>query len=126
MLRNVQQQNCLTCHSGCFNCLLYHGFYKSEDEEPSDLGRFSGRFVDGRDACISMRTHAAGSFPEPVYAVLVQDRALLLAIAQQLLDDHFSGSLHERLLEAVGLDMHAENEKECATSRLPVIMVSLP
>jgi hypothetical protein len=73
-----------------------------------------------------LHVHAAGGFPEPVYAVLVQDRALLLAIAQQLLDDHFPGSLHERLLEAVGLEARQENEKEYATSRLPAIMVSLP
>jgi putative restriction endonuclease len=55
--------------------------------------------------------HAAGGFPEPIYAALAQDRALLLAIAQQLLDTHFPSSLHERLLEAVGLNLRQENEK---------------
>jgi hypothetical protein len=89
MLRNKQQQNCLTCHSGGFNCHFYHGFYMSEDEGPSYLGRFSGWFVDGQDACISMRTHAAGGLPEPLHAALAHDRSLLIAIAHQLLDEHF-------------------------------------
>jgi hypothetical protein len=50
-----------------------------------------------------LRVNAAGGFPQPIYETLAQDRALLLAIAQQLLDEHFPSSLHERLLEAVGL-----------------------
>jgi hypothetical protein len=36
-----------------------------------------------------LRVNAVGGFPEPVYETLAQDRALLIAIAQQLLDDHF-------------------------------------
>jgi hypothetical protein len=56
--------------------------------------------------------HTTGGFPEPIYAALVQDRSLLIAIAQQLLDDHFPSSLHGRLLEAVGLDMRQENAKK--------------
>jgi putative restriction endonuclease len=50
-----------------------------------------------------LRVNATGGFPEPIYTALTQDKALLLAIAQQLLDDHFPPSLHERLLEMVGL-----------------------
>jgi hypothetical protein len=52
-----------------------------------------------------LRVNAGGGFPEPVYEVLSQDRALLIAIAKQLLDDHLPSSLHERILEAVGLDV---------------------
>jgi len=45
----------------------------------------------------------SGSFPEPLYAALLQDRPLLIAIVQQLLNDHFPSRLHGRLLDAVGL-----------------------
>jgi hypothetical protein len=53
-----------------------------------------------------LRVHAVGGFSEPIHSALAQDRALLTAVAQQLLDDHFSPSLHERIREAAGLDVH--------------------
>jgi putative restriction endonuclease len=52
-----------------------------------------------------LRVHAAGGFPEPLYEALAQDRSLLFAIAQQLLDEHFPRSLHDCILEAVGLEL---------------------
>ena len=52
-----------------------------------------------------LRVNAAGGFPEPIYGVLSQDRPLLIAIAKQLLADHFSHTVHDRILETVGLDM---------------------
>lgn len=59
-----------------------------------------------------LRVHAVGGFPEPIYATLAQDRSLLLAIAHQLLDKHFPSSLHERILEAVGLELHQETHRK--------------
>ncbi|MGE0820800.1 MAG: hypothetical protein AB7G75_16245 [Candidatus Binatia bacterium] len=50
-----------------------------------------------------LRAHAVGGFPEPIYAVLAQDKSLLITIVNQLLEDHFSSSLHNRILEVVGL-----------------------
>jgi hypothetical protein len=52
-----------------------------------------------------LRVNAAGGFPEPIYEVLSQDGLLLIAIAKQLLVDHFSNTLHDRILETVGLDV---------------------
>lgn len=54
-----------------------------------------------------LRVNARGGFPETIYKALAQDKALLLACAQQLLGEHFPGSLHERLLEAVGVDLQS-------------------
>lgn len=57
-----------------------------------------------------LRVNAAGGFPKPIYEVLSQDKALLMAIAKQLLEDHFPSSLHDRILEAVGLNLRQENK----------------
>jgi putative restriction endonuclease len=53
-----------------------------------------------------LRVNAAGGFPEPISEALSQDRPLLIAIAKQLLADHFPNTFHARILEAVGLDLH--------------------
>jgi hypothetical protein len=53
-----------------------------------------------------LRVNAVGGFPEPIYAALSQDRPLLIAIVKQIMEDHFSVTLHDRILEAVGLDLH--------------------
>jgi putative restriction endonuclease len=52
-----------------------------------------------------LRVNATGGFPEPIYEVLSQDRPLLIAIAKQILEDHFPNALHDRIFDAVGLDM---------------------
>jgi putative restriction endonuclease len=48
---------------------------------------------------------AAGGFTDDVKAALDADPALAGKIAQRLLDSHFPPSLHEDILEAVGLDL---------------------
>ena len=58
-----------------------------------------------------LRVNATGGFPEPIYAALSQDRLLMIAIVKQILADHFPVTLHDRILKAVGLDLHTENEK---------------
>jgi cobyrinic acid a,c-diamide synthase len=57
-----------------------------------------------------LRVNAVGGFPEFIYEALSQDRPLLMAIAKQLLADHFPHTLHVRILEAVGLDLRQENK----------------
>ncbi len=57
-----------------------------------------------------LRVNARGGFPELLYETLLQDRSLRIAIAQQLLVDHFPSSLHERILEAVGVDLQSAGQ----------------
>lgn len=46
-----------------------------------------------------------GGFLQPIYDVFTQDKALLIAVAQQLLDAHFPSPLHHHILEAVGVEV---------------------
>ncbi|MGE0825233.1 MAG: hypothetical protein AB7G75_16465 [Candidatus Binatia bacterium] len=52
-----------------------------------------------------LRVHAASGFTELIYAVLAQEESLLIPIADQLLEDHFPNSLHDRILAAIGLEV---------------------
>lgn len=49
--------------------------------------------------------HARGGFTEDVYRLLVSDPNLRREIAQELLEQHFPESLHEEILDEVGLDL---------------------
>ena len=50
-------------------------------------------------------------FPDDVWAVLEDDPALRHQIARMLLDEHFADSLHEDILDAVGLDLTYQSTK---------------
>ncbi|MGE4092428.1 MAG: hypothetical protein AB7G75_16450 [Candidatus Binatia bacterium] len=52
-----------------------------------------------------LRVYAANGFPALIYAVLAQEESLLITIVNQLLEDHFPNSLHDRILAAVGLEV---------------------
>jgi len=52
-----------------------------------------------------IKLEAAGGLTEGLYNALIADPALLSQIARDLLDEHFPATLHEDILEAVGLDL---------------------
>lgn len=47
----------------------------------------------------------SGGFTEPIYQKVVEDRSLLIDLAEQTLDLNFPESLYEDILNAVGLDL---------------------
>jgi putative restriction endonuclease len=49
--------------------------------------------------------HARGGFTDDVFRFLTSDPTLVREIAQSLLDQHFPESLHDEVLEQVGLDL---------------------
>lgn len=49
----------------------------------------------------------AGRFPDEVAKALLADPSLVARLAQMLLDAHFPASLHDEILDAVGLDLDA-------------------
>jgi putative restriction endonuclease len=55
-----------------------------------------------------LRYDVHGGFTEEVYSRLGRDRKLLAWIARDVLDANFPPSIHEDILQAVGLDLEAE------------------
>lgn len=55
-----------------------------------------------------IRFNAFGGFTEPVYREINSDPALFKKIVQKLLDDNFPASIHEDILQAVGIDLAAD------------------
>ena len=55
-----------------------------------------------------IRYNAFGGFTEPVYQEIKRDPALFKKIVQKLLDDNFPASIHEDILQAVGIDLDAD------------------
>ena len=55
-----------------------------------------------------IRYNAFGGFTEPVYQEIKRDPALFKKIVQKLLDDNFPASIHEDILQAVGIDLAAD------------------
>lgn len=49
--------------------------------------------------------NAMGGFPDQVQESLVADLTLLAEVAQRLLSRHFPGSIHDEILDAVGLEL---------------------
>lgn len=49
--------------------------------------------------------HISGGFSDEVISLLKKDKSLTREIAHILLDEHFPESLHDEILEAVGLDL---------------------
>ena len=54
-----------------------------------------------------IRHNAFGGFTEPVYQEIKKDPTLFKKIVQKLLDDNFPVSIHEDILQAVGIDLAA-------------------
>jgi putative restriction endonuclease len=52
-----------------------------------------------------IRYQVLGGFTEPIYQKIVEDRALLIDLAEQTLELNFPESLYEDILSAVGLDL---------------------
>ncbi|MBI3757327.1 MAG: hypothetical protein HY267_05055 [Deltaproteobacteria bacterium] len=98
-LASLRNPNTQRFHSGaCSNDGLWA---VSGDEEvqswPREKNQKRGKLL---------RVNAVGGFSEPIYEALFQDGSLLIAIVTQILADHFPNSLHDRILEAVGLNRH--------------------
>jgi len=55
-----------------------------------------------------IRHNAFGGFTEPVYQEIKKDPTLFKKIVQKLLDDNFPASIHEDILQAVGIDLAAD------------------
>jgi len=49
--------------------------------------------------------HILGGFPEPIYEQLRRDPAEVQALAEYLLDAHFPESIHQDILDAIGLNL---------------------
>jgi putative restriction endonuclease len=54
-----------------------------------------------------LQHHACGGFPENIYRHLKSDPSLFSSVVQKLLDDNFPPSIHEDILQAVGIDLSA-------------------
>lgn len=52
-----------------------------------------------------IRYQVYGGFPEPIYKKILEDRLLLIDLAEQTLELNFPESLHEDILNIVGLDI---------------------
>jgi putative restriction endonuclease len=52
-----------------------------------------------------------GGFPEKIYKELIQNKKLIFRIVKSILDSHFPESIHQDILEAVGLDTEFEDIK---------------
>jgi putative restriction endonuclease len=55
-----------------------------------------------------LRFNVSGGFPAPIYAVLRAHPRLLVEIAYDLLERNFPPSIHEDIVDAVGLDLSRE------------------
>ena len=55
-----------------------------------------------------LKYKVSGGFPEPIYHVLRHHPRLLVEIAADLLERNFPESIHEDILDAVGLNIHVE------------------
>lgn len=52
-----------------------------------------------------LQKNAHGGFPEKTYNTLKKDPSLFSSVVQKLLDDNFPPSIHEDILQAVGIDL---------------------
>ncbi|RSK27604.1 restriction endonuclease [Bacillus sp. HMF5848] len=58
-----------------------------------------------------LQSDIAGGFTNDVYSMLVSDPALIQKVAQTVLELHFPDSIHEDILNAVGLDFSFKEKK---------------
>jgi putative restriction endonuclease len=54
-----------------------------------------------------LQHNAHGGFPETIYKLLKKDPSLFSNVVQKLLEDNFPPSIHEDILQAVGIDLSA-------------------
>jgi putative restriction endonuclease len=54
-----------------------------------------------------LQYNAHGGFPEKIYKLLKKDPSLFSSVVQKLLEDNFPPSIHEDILQAVGIDLSA-------------------
>jgi putative restriction endonuclease len=52
-----------------------------------------------------LKHNAHGGFPEKIYNLLKKDLSLFSHVVQKLLEDNFPPSIHEDILQAVGIDL---------------------
>jgi putative restriction endonuclease len=52
-----------------------------------------------------IRYQVSGGFTEPIYQKIIEDRSLLIDLAEQTLEFNFPESLHEDMLNIIGLDL---------------------
>ena len=57
-----------------------------------------------------------GGFTPDVYEALKRDESLLVQIAQLVLDEHFTGGLHQDILDSIGLSREIETSKSVKSS----------
>jgi putative restriction endonuclease len=55
-----------------------------------------------------LKYKVSGGFPAPIYTILRDHPRLLVEIAADLLERNFPASIHEDILDAVGLNLHIE------------------
>lgn len=55
-----------------------------------------------------LRHNVTGGFPEPIYNLLCQDSQLIVEITQEVLDRSFPSSIHEDILDAVGIELNIQ------------------
>lgn len=54
-----------------------------------------------------LQHNAHGGFPEKIYTLLQKDPSLFSSVVQKLLEDNFPPSIHEDILQSVGIDLSA-------------------
>jgi len=58
-----------------------------------------------------MNYKVAGGFPEYLYAKFQTDKTIVLKIVQELLDSNFPSSIHEDIMQSVGIDLDVQNSE---------------
>lgn len=66
-----------------------------------------------------LSNHAFGHFPQPVAELLRSRPALLADLAREVLDAHFSDTLHDDILAAVGLSLEEDRRTSARRARDP-------
>ncbi len=56
----------------------------------------------------------SGGLPEPFYRLMAADHQAARAAAQSVLDEHFPVSMHQHILESVGMDGPAKEERKAS------------
>ena len=87
------------------------GLWELEGTEQVKLQ--TGRKDASRGELLNHDVH--GGFPHEIYELISANPRLLVEIARELLDSHFPSSIHEDILQAVGID--TETERYLRTKR---------
>ncbi|MBF2755578.1 MAG: HNH endonuclease [Gammaproteobacteria bacterium AqS3] len=88
--------------------------------EIEDMQKMGSDLMQIREHSVLERHNAKGGFTQPVYDKLLGNPKLILKTAQTLLNKEFPGSMHDDILEAVGLDqLNTEERQPSRTGRDP-------